>query len=108
MHPVKSHTADMAPEIEISALLTLLRDDLGYRRIEQGISRLKRIRPTIEALEPAFQYSGVLLGLVAQWVDAGFDDPELLSRLLAKFPSPTRSGMPLLDYLHLRMAEGVL
>jgi tetratricopeptide (TPR) repeat protein len=108
MFPSKSHTADMGPEIEISALLTPLRDDLGYRRIEQGICRLERIRPTIEALQPAFQNAGVLLGLVAQWVDAGFDNPELLARLLARFSTPTRSGMPLLDYLHVRMADGLL
>ncbi|HEY2016246.1 MAG TPA: tetratricopeptide repeat protein [Bryobacteraceae bacterium] len=98
----------MGPESEIAALLTPLRDDLGYRRIEQGIRRLERIRPIIEALQPELHSSGVLVGLIAQWVDAGFDGPELLGRLLTKFPSPTRSALPLVDYLHLRMAEGVL
>jgi len=98
----------MGPEIETASLLSLLRDDLGYRRIEQGIRRLERVRPAIEALRPESDNSGVLLGLVAQWVDAGFDSPELLGRLLLKFPAATRSALPLLDYLHLRMAEGVL
>ncbi|MBZ5617468.1 MAG: tetratricopeptide repeat protein [Acidobacteriia bacterium] len=93
--------------VEVAALLTDLRDDLGFRRIEQGIGRLERIRPMVEALRPETPNSGVLVGLIAQWVDAGFDSPQLLCRLLARFPAPTRPALPLLDYLHLRMAEGV-
>jgi tetratricopeptide (TPR) repeat protein len=96
----------MGPD-EVGALLAELRDDLGFRRIEQGIRRLERIRPMVEALRPDVTNSGVLVGLIAQWIDAGFDSPQLLCRLLTKFPAPTRSALTLLDYLHLRMAEGV-
>ena len=92
---------------EVGALLAELRDDLGFRRIEQGIRRLERIRPMVEALRPEATNSGVLVGLIAQWIDAGFDSPQLLCSLLARFPAPTRSALTLLDYLHLRMAEGV-
>ena len=105
---IRGYTSVMGPESEIAALLTPLRDDLGFRRIEQGIRRLERVRPAIEGLRPELHSSGVLLGLVAQWVDAGFDSPELLARLLARFPQSTRSTLPVLDYLHVRMAEGVL
>jgi tetratricopeptide (TPR) repeat protein len=93
---------------EVGALLAGLRDDLGFRRIEQGIRRLERVRPMVESLRPDVANSGVLVGLVAQWVDAGFDTPHLLARLLARFPTPTRSALSILDYLHLRMAEGAL
>lgn len=96
----------MGPD-EVGALLAELRDDLGFRRIEQGIGRLERIRPMVEALRPEAANSGVLVGIIAQWIDAGFDSPQLLCRLLARFPAPTRSALTLLDYLHLRMAEGV-
>jgi len=98
----------MGPGSELEALLAQLRDDLGYRRIEQGLRLLERIKPMVEALEPESHHSGVLVGLVAQWVDAGFDSPELLQHLLLKFPASVRATLPLRDYLHLRMAEGAL
>jgi tetratricopeptide (TPR) repeat protein len=47
------------------------------------------------------------VGLTAQWVDAGFEGAEVLARLLDRFPARNRGALPLLDYLHLRMAEGV-
>src|ERR1039457_3320616 len=102
-----AHTSPMGPSMEGASLLEQLREDLGFRRIKQGIGRLERIRPMIETMEPAAG-AGVLAGLVAQWVDAGFDSPALLRRVLARFPAAVRPTLPLLDYLHLRMAEGVL
>jgi len=96
----------MGPGDNTEALLAQLRDDLGYRRIEQGLQSLERIKPTVEALDPKSPHSGVLLGLVAQWVDAGFDGPDILRLLLTKFPPSVRATLPLSDYLHLRMAEG--
>src|ERR1017187_7666279 len=107
MPAARRHTPDMDPQVEPAALLADLRDELGYRRIAQGYRTLERARPIIERLEPK-PGSGVLVGLIAQWVDAGFDSPALLSGLLEKFPKTVRSALPLLDYLHLRMAEGVL
>jgi tetratricopeptide (TPR) repeat protein len=59
-------------------------------------------------LDPAQPHAGVLLGLIAQWVDAGFAGPELVRKLLARFPSSRRAELPLHDYLHVRMAEGML
>jgi tetratricopeptide (TPR) repeat protein len=97
----------MSPELDPVALLERLRDDLGHRRIEQGIRTLEACGPVLDTLGPR-PGCGVLTGLVAQWVDAGFDGPALLGRLLDKFPKAARSALPLLDYLHLRMAEAVL
>lgn len=97
----------MGPAVSCASLLERLREDLGFRRIEQGISRLESIRPILENVQPAAG-AGVLTGLVAQWVDAGFDSPELLRRMLARFPASVRQTLPLLDYLHIRMAEGAL
>jgi len=97
----------MDPAGQRAALLSQLREDLGFRRIAHGIQRLERIRPLLDTLEPESPGAGVLVGLVAQWVDAGFDSPDLLRRLLAKFPPSARQALPLLDYLHIRMAEGV-
>jgi len=106
---IRFHTAIMGAEAEsLHALLSQLRDDLGYRRIEQGVQLLERHKPILEALEPEWRHSGTMVGIVAQWVDAGFDNPELVSHLLRRFPATIRMNLPLGDYLHLRMAEGAL
>lgn len=107
MPAVKFHTSGMAPGLEPATLLERLRDDLGFRRIENGMKTLESVRPAIETIEPVPQ-SGVLTGLVAQWVDAGFDSCELLVRLLARFPKAARASLPVPDYLHLRMAEAAV
>jgi len=41
-------------------------------------------------------------------VDIGFEGPQLIKRLLPRFPKDSRAALPLLDYLHLRMAEGLV
>jgi tetratricopeptide (TPR) repeat protein len=105
---VKLHTSVMGAEGDLAALASQLRDDLGFRRIEQGLQRLERSRQVIDAVSARTQNAGVLVGLLAQWVDAGFDGPDLISRLLTTFPKTVRPTLPLLDYLHLRMAEGVV
>jgi tetratricopeptide (TPR) repeat protein len=98
----------MSPAAEIALEMAQLRDNLGCRRIRAGIESLEHLRPQIESLSPCQPHAGTLVGLIAQWVDAGFDSAELLVRLLARFPAQVRAGMPLIDYLHLRMAEGVV
>ena len=98
----------MSPAWETVPLFAQLRDDLGYRRIQHGIQTLEAHRAEIEVLSPCQPWSGVFLGLIAQWVDAGFDSPELLVRLLANYPPEARAALPLIEYLHLRMAEGVV
>jgi tetratricopeptide (TPR) repeat protein len=41
-------------------------------------------------------------------VDIGFEGPQLIKSLLPRFPKDSRAALPLLDYLHLRMAEGLV
>jgi tetratricopeptide (TPR) repeat protein len=97
----------MSPELDPAPLIERLREDLGHRRIEQGIQTLQRYRPLFEDVA-CRRAGGVLTGLVAQWVDAGFDQPAFLRWLLERFPKPVRCALPLLDYLHLRMADALL
>ena len=101
------HTAIMGPQLQVTALIAGLRDALGSRRMQQGFRMLDQMRPALAAIEPRAG-AGVLVGLVAQWVDAGFDGPDLVKMLLARFPKECRPTLPLADYLHLRMAEGAL
>ncbi len=83
-----------------------LRDDIVSRRIGNGIDCLKRHRPVLASLGPSQKNAAVLVGLLAQWVDIGYDRPQLVKELIARFPQACRSSLPLSDYLHLRMAEG--
>lgn len=97
----------MDSETGFATLAEALREDLGHRRIEQGFQNLERARSLLDTLGP-WPGCGVFAGLLAQWVDAGFDQPELVRCVLEKFPKETRASLPLIDYLHLRMAEAVL
>jgi tetratricopeptide (TPR) repeat protein len=97
----------LAPELELARLLDELRDHLGYRRISHGIALLEEAMPLVRQLAPGQPRAGECLGLIAQWVDAGFRDTNLLQELLERFPPETRHHLRLIDYLHLRMAEGV-
>src|SRR5206468_4045211 len=51
--------------------------------------------------------AGVLAGYLAQWVDIGFQLPGLVKAIVAQFTKGLRAHLPLRDYLHLRMAEGM-
>jgi tetratricopeptide (TPR) repeat protein len=88
------------------SLLAQLRDDLVSRRIARGIDLLARHQPRFSTLTPTQKNAAALVGLLAQWVDVGFDRPQLVHRLLARFPLASRASLTLNDYLQLRMAEG--
>ena len=85
-----------------------LRDHLAFRRMEAGMRTLAAHASEFHSLDPAQPAAGILLGLLAQWVDAGFDGSDLVRDLLTRFPASRRAALPLHDYLHLRMAEGML
>jgi predicted negative regulator of RcsB-dependent stress response len=87
-------------------LVAHLREDLGSRRIAHGIERLAKLRPALAALDASQKDAAAMVGLLAQWVDVGFDRPQFIKNLLARFPQVSRASLPLCDYLHLRMAEG--
>jgi tetratricopeptide (TPR) repeat protein len=104
---VKSSRKTPQPKISESDL-TRLRDDLVSRRIRSGIDWLANHRNFVAALDPSQKNAGALLGFLAQWVDIGFDQPGLVKELLSRFPQASRAALPLSDYLHVRMAEGLV
>ena len=102
-------TPIQTPKIPISEdFLARLRDDLASRRIESGINWLENHRPLLLSLDPSQKNAAALLGYLAQWVDIGFDQPLLVKELLSRFPQGLRAALPLCDYLHIRMAEGLV
>ena len=89
-------------------LLADLKQDLWERRIERGMSLLEKRRRVLTSLQPGRPDAGTLLGYFAQWIDIGFDSHELLRGTVTRFKKPLRAQLKLCDYLHLRMAEGLL
>lgn len=97
----------MPAAVDNDELVRRLREDIASRSISSGMRRLEAQRGSFESLDASHPRAGSLVGYLAQWVDIGFDGLPLLKRLLPRFPKDARARLPLLDYLHLRMAEGV-
>ena len=93
---------------ELRTLIRHLREDLAHRRIADGLERLESCRAEIEGLGPGQEDAASLLGCLAQWVDIGFASPELIRTLVERFPRSCRAGLSVRQYLHLRMAEGLV
>ena len=83
-----------------------MRWDLAQRRIRAGLRRLAEEAGLLEEFSPVQNHAAAFVGYCAQWVDAGFRDVEVVRKLLARFPEETRSRLTLVDYAHLRLAEG--
>ena len=96
-----------APDIPDS-LLQELRQNLVSRQVSSGIALLEANAHVFAILDPAQRNAAALVGAVAQWVDIGYCGPELIEQLLQHFPKEQRGRFPICDYVHLRMAEGLL
>ena len=96
-----------APDIPDS-LLQELRQNLVTRQVSSGIALLDANAHLFAVLDPAQRNAAALVGAVAQWVDIGYSGPELIEQLLQHFPKEQRGKFPVCDYVHLRMAEGLL
>ena len=91
-----------------SELLHQLKKDIELRRIDSGLRRLKQASDLIESFDPTADNAAAFLDCLARWVDIGYGEPSLVKELLACFPKPSRSKLILSDYIHLRLAEGML
>jgi hypothetical protein len=101
--------SDKTPATEIPGdFLAQIKQDLAARRIDSGIQSLSAHKQFLDSNQPRQKDSAVLLGYFAQWVDVGFPERRLLKQLLAKFSSVPAETLSLLDYAHLRMAEGLV
>src|SRR5499433_938463 len=90
------------------SLLRELKEHLVGRRVSSGFALLDRHAQVFADLDPAQPNAAALAGHVAQWVDIGYGEPELVEQLLARFPPEARRKLSVGDYLQLRMAEGLL
>jgi tetratricopeptide (TPR) repeat protein len=76
------------------------------RAIGAGIALIERHAEAVRAASPQDPLGAEGVGVLAQWVDAGFPGEGLLSELLERF-SGCRGGLSLQGYVHLRLAEGI-
>jgi tetratricopeptide (TPR) repeat protein len=88
--------------------LAQLKEDLVCRRVGHGMARLEEHRHLPTSFDPEKKNAGMFAGYLAQWVDLGFERPVLVKNIVARFSKAARARLPLHDYLHLRMAEGML
>ncbi len=89
-------------------LLDSLREDLGYRRIGSGMARLDGYWEQMNGrVDPHDPDSASLLCYLAQWVDAGWREIDVIEEGLAAIPKERRAELSLRDYVHVLMAEGV-
>lgn len=91
-----------------AAILDQLRSDLIQRRIQSGFECLSNSALVIDQLHPAQTDAARFLGYLARWVDIGYNEPTLVETVLSRFPVACRGSLPLTDYIHLRMAQGML
>lgn len=97
------------PPVQISDdFLAQLKEDLVCRRVAQGFSRLDEHQHLLSCFDPKTNNAARFTGYLAQWVDVGFRRPVLVKEILTSFSRGVRAHLPLHEYLHLRMAEGML
>jgi tetratricopeptide (TPR) repeat protein len=87
--------------------LIQLKEDLVCRRVGHGMASLEEHSGLFAAFNPEEKNAGLFTGYLAQWVDIGFRRPTLVKEIVARFCKAMRARLPLHDYLHLRMAEGM-
>lgn len=98
-----AHSAEFSDEF-----LAQLKEDLVCRRVAQGFAKLEEQRHKLSSFDTTAKNAARFLGYLAQWVDVGFQRPSLIKENVARFSRAVRVRLPLEEYLHLRMAEGML
>jgi len=93
-------------------LLAGLRADLGQRQIGRGMALLDDFWSELSSnpghLDSHNPDSAALLCYIAQWVDAGWRDVDIVQNGLGAFPKGRRATVRLADYIHILMAEGMV
>lgn len=88
--------------------LAQLKEDLVCRRVGRGMASLRDHQELFTSFDPEQKNAARFAGYLAQWVDIGFQRPAVVKEIISRFTKSIRSRLPLQDYLHLRLAEGML
>jgi tetratricopeptide (TPR) repeat protein len=88
-------------------LVTRLREDVVLRRIGTSIEWFQAHRAALLSLDPDQKHAAAFVGYLSQWVDMGYGEAAIVRELLNRFPKTRRARLPLCDYVHLELAEGM-
>ena len=89
-------------------LIASLNSDADARRINSGTARFRACAPLLETFHPSARNAAALLGVLARWCDAADSGPGPVKRLLEAYDEHARSRLSIPEYVHLRMAEGMV
>jgi tetratricopeptide (TPR) repeat protein len=94
------------PAISVTVqLLEELNDAIEARRVQEGIAMLGHLDCTGITVSKLGAVQAPFLLCLAQWVDLGYESPDLVDDLLQQIRPEARAQMPLRDFLMVRMAE---
>ncbi len=94
------------PAISVTIqLLEELNDAIEARRVQEGIAKLGHLDCEGITVSALGAVQAPFLLCLAQWVDLGYESPQLVDDLLQQIPPEARAQMPLRDFLMVRMAE---
>src|SRR6201996_4213707 len=94
------------PAISVTVqLLEELNDAIEARRVQEGIAMLGHLDCKGITVSALGLVQAPFLLCLAQWVDLGYESPQLVDDLLQQIPPEDRAQMPLRDFLMVRMAE---
>jgi tetratricopeptide (TPR) repeat protein len=86
-------------------MLQELNAAIEARRVQEGIALLGRLDSKKITLSVLGAVQAPFLLCLAQWVDLGYESPQLVDDLLQQLSPESRAQMPLRDFLMVRMAE---
>ncbi len=92
----------------IVEVLAGLRQDIIERRIRSGFERLDQNADLLNCFDPLAPNGAQLLWRASQWVDVGWRNAAVVQAALASIPRQARGSLSLLDYVAIRMAEGLV
>jgi tetratricopeptide (TPR) repeat protein len=94
------------PAISVTVqLLEELNDAIEARRVQEGIAMLGHLDCKGITVNALGTVQAPFLLCLAQWVDLGYESPQLVDDLLQQIPPEARAQMLLRDFLMVRMAE---
>jgi tetratricopeptide (TPR) repeat protein len=96
------------PPLISQELLRTLTRDIDSRRIQHGMDRLANIEQILTAFNPSLENGAAFLGTLALWCDIGYGHASLVKRLLATYDHESRCKLTIAEYVHVRMAEGMV
>ena len=85
--------------------LMAMMDCLRRRSIAEGIKLLNRAEPAWKSLDLNDRHGAEVLLMLAQWVDVGYREPQLLRERLDRLTAAQREQMSVAAYVRVRMTE---